>query len=266
MWLRHLLVSALAVMLLAGCATTREQRMEPVATAGEQPRSSAREQRRDAARIHTELGQRYMARGQLEVALEKLQTALKFDSNYVPANTVIAVLYERIGKLQLAERHYRQAVKLQPDKGGPNNNLGQFLCKVGRIDESLKYFNQAVADPFYDTPAAAYLNAGTCLLKAGRAQQAETPLRNALALQPDNGEALYLMASALQQQKDYFRARAFIQRFEALGQPSPDALLLAYQIETGLGEGDVARQYAQRLHTLFPESEQARSLNTRATP
>ncbi|HET8900194.1 MAG TPA: type IV pilus biogenesis/stability protein PilW [Rhodanobacteraceae bacterium] len=260
------LAVALCASVLAGCVTTRHSSMEPAATAGEQPRESAQDQRTDAARVHTELGQRYMQRGQLEMALDKLKTALEFDPDYVPANTVIAVLYERIGKLQLAEKYYRIAQKIEPDKGPANNNLGQFLCKIGRIDESIKYFNQAVADPFYKTPTAALLNEGTCLLKANRPSQATEPLRHALALRPDSPEALYLMASALTEQKDYFHARAFIQRFEASGRPSADALLLAYRIETGLGDADVAQQYAKRLRNEFPDSEQTRSLSSRVNP
>jgi type IV pilus assembly protein PilF len=257
---------SLVLALATGCVTTHHDSLQPAPVAADQPHESAEQQRIEAAQIHTDLGQRYMERGQLETALDKLKTALQFDADYAPANTVIAVLYERIGKLQLAEQYYRKAAALEPDKGAPNNNLGQFLCKLGRVDESIKYFNKAVADPFYQTPAIAYLNAGTCLIKAGRVQEAITPLRNALSLQPSNADALFQMANALTLQKVYFHARAFIQRFEALGQPNPDALLLGYRIETGLGEREVARQYAQRLRDQFPDSEQARSLNPQATP
>ena len=224
------------------------------------PQESASDQRRNAAQIHTELGQRYMQRGQLEQALGKLQKALSFDPNYEPAHTVIAILYERIGNLALAEQHYRKAESLAPAKGATNNNLGQFLCKIGKVDESLTYFSKAVADPFYKTPAAAYVNAGTCLLKVHKPAQAITQLRSALAISPANADALFQMASALAQQKDYFHARAFVQRFEALGHPRPEALMLGYTIEKGLGELEIARQYAKKLQDQFPDSDQARRL------
>lgn len=251
-----MLLVLLLVLALPACTSSHNG-----ATRGSTlPQASAADQRRNAAEIHTELGQRYMQRGQLEQSLEKLQKALNFDPNYMPAHTVIAVLYERIGRLTLAEQHYRKAVALAPDKGSPNNNLGQFLCRVGKVDESLPYFSRAVSDPFYKTPAVAYLNAGTCLLKIHKPEQATTQLRNALAASPDNADALFQMARALAQQNDYFHARAFIQRFEALGQPRPEALMLGYTIEKGLGELEIARQYAKKLQDQFSESDQARSL------
>ena len=252
--------SAFLLLVLTGCMTSHEG-----GTRDSLPHESAAEQQKNAAQVHTELGQRYLRRGQLETALDKLKKALNFDPDYVPAHTVIAVLYERIGKLGLAEQHYRRAVELDPDKGDTNNNLGQFLCKIGKVDESLKYFSRAVADPFYQTPAAAYLNAGTCLLKVGQPDKAIAQLRSALKLEPNNADALYQMANALAQQKDYFHARAFIQRFESLGQPRPESLMLGYQIETGLGEREVAG-IARKLRSQFPDSEQARSLGNKHSP
>ena len=250
----------LACALLSACSSGGGTRQSQL------PQESASEQARNAAEVHTELGQRYLERGQLEPALAKLRKALAFDPDYVPAHTVIAVLYERIGKLGNAEQEYRKAVQLAPNKGATNNNLGQFLCKIGKIDESLGYFAKAVADPFYQTPAAAYLNAGTCLLKIGQPARAVTQLRSALAINPDDADALFQMANALAQQKDYFHARAFIQRFEALGKPRPESLLLGYQIERGLGELEIARQYAKKLQDQFPESDQARSLQGQTSP
>src|SRR6185312_1329684 len=182
------------------------------------------DQRQDAARIHTELAQHYMADGDLQDALAKLQLALKFDPNYAPAHTVIAVVYEKINNLPEAEAHYRKAVALEPTKGAPNNNLGQFLCRTGKVQESIGYFRKAVADPFYATPDVAYTNAGICQLRANDTAGAETSFRDAIARNPVNGDALFHLAEVLYRQGDAFRARAFIQRFDALGQPNAAAL------------------------------------------
>lgn len=268
--MRHELARSLVVtsmmVLLAACGGMEHRPVASTQMASNPPRESPEQKRINAARVHTELGRRYMQRGNLELALEKLTTALEFKQDYVPAHTVIAVLYQRIGRLAQAEQHYRRAVELAPDKGMVNNNLGQFLCGTGRIDQSLQYFHQAVSDPFYDTPQAAFFNAGTCLMNAGRAEDAENQLRQALALAPTDAEALYQMATALAAQNDFFHARAYIQRFDALGRPNPAALALGYRIESGLGEREAAQRYATRLRDQFPESEQARNLSPQATP
>jgi type IV pilus assembly protein PilF len=78
---------------------------------------------------------------------------------------------------------------------------------------------------------------------------------------PNNALALYYIAKVLYTKNDFFHARAFIQRFEALGKPDPAALLLARNIEVKLGHADSAKDYAQRLHKDFPDSEQTRLLD-----
>jgi type IV pilus assembly protein PilF len=253
---RWMAALSLAV-LLAGC----------VSTGGNGPGSrlhsdSASDKARKGAEVHTQLGQQYMQNGELQAALEKLNKALAFDPNYPPAHTVIAVLYERIHDEPNAELHYRRAVALEPKKGAPNNNLGVFLCKEGKAAEAKPYFDRAVADPFYSTPDLALTNAGTCLIAANDLDGAEAAFRSAVQRNPVNAEALYQLAHVLYLKNDAFRARAFIQRFDALKQPSPDALKLGHDIELRLGNGEVAQDFARRLQAQFPDSEQARILDT----
>jgi type IV pilus assembly protein PilF len=258
---RVLLLSLLLSM--AGCVTTHS---DSNSLGKNLPTSSKADLAVDAARVHTELGQRYMDSGDLQTAMEKLTRALKFDPNYAPAHTVIAVLYERINNLPEAEAHYRKAVALEPDRGGPNNNLGVFLCHGDKMAEAAGYFRKAVADPFYKTPDVALTNAGVCLLRAHNAAAAEASFRDALARNPNNAEALFQLANTLYLDNDAFRARAFLQRFDALNTPTAAALRLGYDIESRLGNREGALTYSKRLQSQFPDSEQARALETKSKP
>ncbi|NII10939.1 type IV pilus biogenesis/stability protein PilW [Oleiagrimonas sp. C23AA] len=250
---KRLLVVVSLLMLLAGCATTGS---------GGDGLKSKDSNAENAARIHTELGQQYLQRGELKVALEKLKMALQFDDDYVPAHTVIAVLYARIGENAKAEQHYRRANQLEPKSGATNNNLGVFLCREGKVAESLPYFKQALADPFYQTPDAAWSNAGICERKLPDAVTAEKDFRKALSLNPHNADALYNLADMLLAQGKPFPASAFLQRFDALGRPTPASLALGYRIETRLGNAEDAQSYARRLKSKFPDSPQAQNLAT----
>jgi len=226
--------------------------------------STAADDRAKGAEVHTELGQRYMQNGDLKGAMEKLQKALQFDPKYVPAQTVIAVLYERINDPANAELHYRKAVEYDPKKGSVNNNLAVFLCKQHRPAEAKAFFDRALADPFYETPDLALTNAGTCQLQSQDYESAEGYFRKALERNPNNADALYQMAHVLYLKNDAFRARAFLQRYEAVGAPSPDSLKLGHDIELRLGNGEGAQDYAKRLREKFPDSEPARALEVAA--
>ena len=241
---------ALALLLILGLG----------ACASAAPRSKASEKARSAAEVHVALGQRYLQQGKLELALEKLEKALKFDSSYVDAHTVIAVLYERINDQKQAAEHYRRAVELAPRNGAVNNNYGAFLCRAGKLDEAAVRFSTAVADPFYRTPDVAYANSGTCFQQAGKFDRAEQDFRKAVEINPNNSEALFHLAGVLFRKSDFLRARAFLQRFEALGAPSADALLLGFNIETSLGNAREANEYARRLRSEFPDSPQRQKL------
>jgi type IV pilus assembly protein PilF len=254
-----LLITAMLCAAVSACITTES---------GNAPKLTAKSTPADTAKPFVELGQRYMEMGKLEMARDNLLKALKYDPKSVDAHTLIATLYDRVGDTAQAEQNYREAVQLSPKTGATNNNYGLYLCKLGKYAEARKYFDATFADGFYAAPdkASAYTNAGTCeLLGNGSLDAAETDFRNALALDPNNGQALYQLASVLYRKNDFFKARAFVQRYDALGKPNPDALLLARNIEIKLGHADAAREYAQRLRDEFPDSQQARSLQP-ATP
>ena len=249
----------LAMAGLGGCVThTSRDNGLKVPTASDSAENGAR--------IHTELGQRYMAQGDLEGALDKLKIALGFDPNYVPAHTVIAVVYERIGQMPEAEAHYRAALRMQPGKGDLNNNLGAFLCRVNRPAEGLPYLYAALADPFYRTPAVAWTNRGICDTELGAPEAAETDFRHALEADPTDAYALYHLAQLFYKGNDPLHAEAFLQRLDGLGRPDPDMLHLGYLIELKLGHADLAKGYASRLRTQYPASPQAHSLDLAAQP
>ncbi|MHC1480608.1 type IV pilus biogenesis/stability protein PilW [Frateuria aurantia] len=255
----RILLFALVVCGLTGCVTdtTRDNDLKV---------PSVSDSAEAAARVHTELGQRYMEEGNLEGALAKLKMALAFDPNYVPAHTVIALVYEQIHQMPEAEAHYRQAVQLDPRKGDLNNNLGAFLCRVNRPAEALPFLYAALADPFYRTPAVAWTNRGICDTELGAPAAAETDFRHALETDPTNAYALYHLAELFYKGHDPLHAEAFLQRLDGLGRPDPDLLRLGYQIELQLGHVDLAKDYASRLRMTYPDSPQAHSLDVISQP
>ncbi len=214
-----------------------------------------------AADINVSLGRGYMEQGQNEVALQKFKRALEISPNLPIAHTAIAVLYERLGADEEAGMHYQKAADLDRKSGVMNNNYGTWLCRRGQLKEADRRFAVALADPFYETPSVALGNRAACALKGGNLDVAESTLEQALKLDPRNGVALLSMAELQFQRKEYFRASAFVQRYETAQKANVDSLILGYRIEQALGKSDAANEYRNRLRRDFPESAQAQSLN-----
>lgn len=239
-------------LVLTGCATTPE----PTPTRSGMDRVSPVR----GAEINTRLGFGYIERGDYQTALEKFQTALNHDSDHVPAHLGAALIYEQIGDSTRSGQHYRRAVRLAPNDGGTLNSYGVYLCRQGEYEQAEQQFLAAVRDPFYDTPQVAWANAGTCARRNGDLETANQHLRRALDIDPEYSEPLYHLAEVYYQQGEAFRARAFLQRFEAAADPEPGALLLGYRIEHKLDNHGDASEYARRLEREFPESSQTREL------
>lgn len=237
-------VFLLSAALAAACASTPES--------GEHVSSA-----RKAAETNTALGRRYMDRRQYEVALEKLKRAVAQDPTYAPAHTLLGVLYETLGMKEDAGREYRLALKHDPDDGDVNNNYAVFLCGQGEAARAEPLFEAAVEDPFYTTRHVAYANAGKCALDTGNLDKAEKYLRQSLEYDGKYPPALLLMAEVSYRKEAYLPARAFLQRFEAVGPANAPSLLLGFRIESALGDADAAERYRRDLLSGFSESAEA---------
>lgn len=224
-----------------------------VSTASEKSDSELRR----AAETNTALGRQYMDRGEYEIALEKLKRAVAYDKTYAPAHTMLGILYETIGQTREAGEEYRKAVKHDPQGGSVNNNYGAYLCGTGKQKEAERYFLAAVDDPFYDTPAIALSNAGSCALALGDLDKAESFLRQSLEYDDKLGAALLPMAEVSYRQGSYLRARAFLQRFESVGPTTRESLVLGYRIESQLGDQKSAERYRLELVERYPDALQA---------
>jgi len=237
-----LTVLSLVMMALAACTST--------------PEKSDSELRR-AAETNTALGRQYMDRGDYEIALEKLKRAVAYDKTYAPAHTMLAVLYETLGETEEAGAEYRKAIQYDPKDGSVNNNYGAYLCGIGKRKEAEQYFQAAVDDPFYKTPAVALSNAGSCALAEGDLDKAESYLRQSLEYDDKLGAALLPMAEVSYRKTSYLRARAFLQRFESVSPTTRESLLLGYNIESKLGDEASAERYRLELLERYPGTMKA---------
>ena len=242
-------VSVLAVSLagLAGCASSAKK-----------PITKPEPER--AAEINLEIGIDYLRKDNLKQAKEKIDRALDQNPRNAKVQMTAGMLYDRLGEDAKADGHFARAVALDPKNPDMLNNYGAYLCQKGRFERGEKLALDAAVNPLYSTPEAAYLNAANCARGAGDLKRAEDSLRKALAVKPKFTEALIQMADVAYMQTDYLSARAFLERYLAVGRSNPTSLWLGVRIERGLGNSAAAQNYAQRLKTEYPRAAQTREL------
>ncbi|MGC1952875.1 MAG: type IV pilus biogenesis/stability protein PilW [Gammaproteobacteria bacterium] len=212
------------------------------------------------AELHTQLGLGYLREGRYETAWKRLSRALEIEPNYAAAHSAMALLHEQLDEPQEAEAHYRRALALTPSDSASHNNFGRFLCAQGRSTDAEAEFLKAVANPLYDAPEIAYTNAGLCLYAGGDLGKAEGYLRRALQINPNIPVALLKMASVTLQKGHPLPARAYLQRYQALGRQSAESLWLGVRIERLLGDQNAAASYTMLLKNNFPDSNETRLL------
>lgn len=247
-WLRGTTLaalSALLAMVLAGCANPQVERDQ-----------------HQAAVFNTELGIAYMRRGELAVAKRKLDRALSENADDPNVHSARALLFERLGESERADREFREALRLAPHNPDYQNNYAVYLCNVGRTNEGVKYFLKAARNPLYLTPAAAYANAGVCLRGAHKYARATKMFHAALAVNSDFEQAAWQLADLDYKRGHLTQARALIKKFLAAHHETPDMLLLAVKVTRAQGDALDAELYARRLQLDFPDSAQAHALAT----
>ncbi|MGE5526391.1 MAG: type IV pilus biogenesis/stability protein PilW [Rhodospirillaceae bacterium] len=246
---------AVLLAIVAGCATEQP-------TSAYRPDVSSMGEDSDArkrARIHTELASGYFELGNLGVALEEVNEALRADPSYGPAYNVSALIHAGLKEDRLAEQQFERALRLNPVDSDANNNYGLYLCQRKREEEGIRYFLAALRNPLYQTPERSYVNAGLCSRRRGDLASAEEYFERALKLRPDQPQALYQLADILYARGDYGRARTYIARASEL-MPTAEALWLALRLERRLGDRNAEASYASKLRRSFPDSREARAL------
>jgi type IV pilus assembly protein PilF len=229
-----------------------------------QPEPAQQPQREDAlrrAQIHTELGAAYFEVGQYAIAIEELEDALSAMPNYAPALNQLALVHMALGQDGRAQQRFERALRLSPDDPSLNNNYGMFLCQRGRERDAMRHFMRAIENPLYATPEVAFINAGLCARNKGDDVRAEQFLRRALAIAPDQPQALYNLGDIAFQKGDTVAARAFVTRFLQVSVPTADSLWLAARIENKLGDRNALASYGAQLNRRFPDAPQTRAFN-----
>lgn len=220
---------------------------------------------RQRAEIHAELAAGYYERLQMNVALEELALAEKFDPTYARIYNLYGLVYAMMGELPRAEAQFKRALALAPNDPEARHNWGWYLCTHGRERESIAEFEVAIRDPLYRTPEIALVNAGKCSAAIGDVPAADNYFRRALQLRPNDPSAAYNLALLSYKGGRLPESRALMKIvLQQSSSPAPEALYLGMCIERKLGDRQSEQSYVAQLRNRYPESAETRAIATGA--
>ncbi|NNM60954.1 MAG: type IV pilus biogenesis/stability protein PilW [Steroidobacteraceae bacterium] len=218
-----------------------------------------------AAIVNVQLAIAYMQRDKLAVARHFIDRALREDSHNATVQATAGLIYERLGETSKARRAYTEAARLGKADPDVMNTYGGYLCRNHHYDEGVKVFRAAIANPLYQTPEVAMVNAGVCLEGAGKEAAAKRYFKRALVVHPNMPMALLELGAMALRHKEPAKAAAIVTRYLAVDPPSAQILWLGLRAERALGHENAAAGYAQRLEKDFPSSTEARMLQAGIT-
>lgn len=214
------------------------------------------------ADVYIGLSGAYLSENNLTEALKNAKKAVIVDPRSSNAFYVQALVYQRLGQLSDAEQSYVRAIDRDPRNPVALNAFGSFLCDQGRYEDADGYFRRALGNPLYETPWLASHNAGWCREQAGDRDGAEDDYRAALQVNPQFAPSLLGMARISYEQANYLSSRAYLQRFAEVGTHTPESLWLGVRTENQLGDRDQMASYGLKLRSKFPDSVQAKYLQS----
>lgn len=238
-----LTVVLVLLLAMAGCVTT-------VSGGG------AEKDLQSAMQTYVQLGLGYLRAGNRDSARLNFQKALEIDRRSPGANDGMAMLYQLEAMDELAEEHFKKAIRFDRNFSRARNNYGSFLYEKGRFEEAYEQFDKAAANLDYNGRPIALVNLGRTARKLGHMDRAEATFKHALALDSKLTIAMVELAEIYFQRENYSDAKRYLDMYGETTRHSARTLWLGIRLERIFGNRDKVASYALALKNLHPYSQE----------
>lgn len=139
------------------------------------------------ANVHNNLGVALEKTGRTDEAIRHYREAIRLNPDFQEAHYNLGIALEKQGRMDEAMNCYREALRINPGNARTHYGIGSVLAKTGRIDEAVRHYREALRiDPGY---ARAHYNLGVIMAEAGSTLDAEKHFSEAVRIDPDFAEA-----------------------------------------------------------------------------
>jgi protein O-mannosyl-transferase len=180
--------------------------------------------------------------GAASAALEHVRASLRVQPDHNPvAHYSAGVALEQLGQFEAAVEHYRASIvqfgvpegRLHQRLGMIHHGLGRALVGLGRPDEAIAVFREALAHDFLT--AGIHTDLGVALARAGRHDEAVAHFEMAASLNPRSAAARNNLGGALVRQE---RLEEAVAQFEMAVRLDPSLVDAYYNLALALDRLD----------------------------
>jgi tetratricopeptide (TPR) repeat protein len=225
--LRKLLLAS--VLILAACGSPQEREAK-----------------------HMESGKALYASGDLVKAILEFRNALQINPRGVEARYYVGLILERQGNLPAAYAAYQEVSLQDPNHREAQEKLGQFALMGADPEKALLHADRLIKlDP---KNAAGHTMRAAALLMKGKLPEVETEAKAALALEPNDPDALIVLASQRARQKLFEEAGAFIDQGIAADQTNTQLWSVKLKLLRDQGRIAESNDVLRKLMAIEPDN------------
>jgi tetratricopeptide (TPR) repeat protein len=176
--------------------------------------------RSDTAYCHAQLGRAYMYLSKDREAIESLNRAFRINPKYQHEGIYVLALaaaYAGVRDYETSRKFYADAARLLPENADTHQGFGWALRSLGRSQEAEAPLRRAIA--LRSDDSFSHYELGRALFDMGRWTEAEQELRQSIKLNPDNPEPHYSLGFILGRQERFAEA---IMEYEETTRLKPD--------------------------------------------
>jgi len=230
---------------------------------------ACRAQERDLAQHWYVLGERALAAGHGEAALEDFRSALVYSPDDSLIGLQLARALAAAGHLSEAHAYLLGLWEREPGNGTVNLELARLAAESGSVPEAAEYYHNAIYGQWDDNPGENRRQAGLelaeFLLKVGRRSQAQAELIGLTADLPSDPALETQVATLLLKAGDYEHAASLFRQALRLRPNFAPALEGAGEASFEMGNYRDARRFLARAKRLGPLSAHSESFFETAT-
>jgi type IV pilus assembly protein PilF len=188
--MRRTCVALTLLLVFTGLTACSSPGSKKASEAKEAEAEISPERKQALAEATRNVGEAYLAGGNLLAALRELKKAEALDPDDHITQFDLGLTYYYRDRYDQAIVHLQRAIQLKPDYAPATNTLGNTYSAMGQWDKAIEIYERIIEDAFYGTPHFTLSNMGVAYFQKKDYTKAEHYFLEALKINPDFINAL----------------------------------------------------------------------------